>query len=219
MNSETNVLVIIDTIHPMYELIKTHYETRNAKDAMASFETYDLVVDMTIMKTKAKIVFLKELARTTKAEIISDLTLCWGEMVLKETPKVTGAVSLLFYSPTNSVEYFSRTPKAKTQIEDFLTKIGKIGVQHQELKLGFHYPRVISMIVNEAYFALGENLATPESIDLAMKNGVNYPLGPVEWGQKIGLTHIIDLLSEYSEITEDPRYRISKELRMTGKYI
>jgi 3-hydroxybutyryl-CoA dehydrogenase len=219
MNNETNVLVIIDTIHPMYELIKTHFETRNAKDAMASFETYDLVVDMTIMKTKSKIVFLKELARTTKAEIISDLTLCWGEMVLKETPKVTGAISLLFYSPTNNVEYFSRTPKAKTQIEEFLTKIGKTGLQHQDLKLGFHYPRVISMIVNEAYFALGENLATPESIDLAMKNGVNYPLGPIEWGQKIGHTHIIDLLSEYSEITEDPRYRISKELKMTGKYI
>lgn len=219
MNNETNVLVIIDTIHPMYELINTHYETRNAKDAMASFETYDLVVDMTIMKTKAKIIFLKELARTTKAEIISDLTLCWGEMVLKETPKITGAISLLFYSPTNTVEYFTKTPKAKIQIEDFLKKIGKTGVQHQDLKLGFHYPRVISMIVNEAYFALGENLATPESIDLAMKNGVNYPLGPIEWGQKIGLTHIINLLSEYSEITEEPRYRISKELRMTGKYI
>jgi len=219
MNNDTSVLVIIDPNHPMYELIKTHYETRNAKDAMASFETYDLVIDMTIMKTKSKIVFLKELARTTKAEIISDLTLCWGEMVLKETPKVTGAVSLLFYSPTNSVEYFAKNIKAKTQIEDFLTKIGKIGVHHQDLKLGFHYPRVISMIVNEAYFALGENLATPESIDLAMKFGVNYPMGPLEWGKKIGLPYIIDLLSEYSEITEDPRYRISKELRMTGKYI
>ena len=75
------------------------------------------------------------------------------------------------------------------------------------------------MIVNEAYFALGDNLAIPESIDLAMKFGVNYPLGPIEWGQKIGLKHIINLLSEYSEITEDPRYRVSTALKMTGKYI
>jgi len=219
MNNEPNILVIIEDVHPMYEVIKSLYETRNAKDALASFESYDLVVDLTLLKTKAKIVFLKELARTTKAEIISDLTHCWGEMVLKHTPKVTGAISLLFFSPTNSVEYFAPTAKAKTQIENFLAKLGKTGVQHQDLKLGFHYPRVISMIVNEAYFALGENLATPESIDLAMKNGVNYPLGPIEWGQKIGLKHIIDLLSEYSEITEDPRYRISTALKMTGKYI
>ncbi|MEA9358026.1 3-hydroxyacyl-CoA dehydrogenase family protein [Bacteriovorax sp. PP10] len=219
MNNEPNILVIIDDVHPMFELIKTQYETRNAKDALASFETYDLVVDLTLLKTKAKIVFLKELARTTKAEIISDLTHCWGEMVLKHTPKVTGAISLLFFSPTNSVEYFAPAEKAQKQIEDFLKKLGKTGVKHQDLKLGFHYPRVISMIVNEAYFALGENLATPESIDLAMKNGVNYPMGPIEWGQKIGLKHIIDLLSEYSEITEDPRYRISTALKLTGKYI
>lgn len=219
MNNEPNILVIIEDVHPMYELIKSLYETRNAKDALASFESYDLVVDLTLLKTKAKIVFLKELARTTKAEIISDLTHCWGEMVLKHTPKVTGAISLLFFSPTNSVEYFASTSKAKTQTENFLMKLGKTGVQHKDLKLGFHYPRVISMIVNEAYFALGENLATPESIDLAMKNGVNYPLGPIEWGQKIGLKHIIDLLSEYSEITEDPRYRISTALKLTGKHI
>jgi len=219
MNNESKTLVIIDEVHPMYEAIKAQFETRNAKDAMASFDVYDLVVDLTILKTKSKIAFLKELARTTKAEIISDLTHCWGEMVLKETPKVTGAVSLLFYSPTNSVEYYAGNPKAQTQIESFLKQLGKTGVQHQDLKLGFHYPRVISMIVNEAYFALGENLATPESIDLAMKFGVNYPLGPIEWGQKIGLKHIINLLSEYSEITEDPRYRVSTALKLTGKYI
>lgn len=219
MNNEPKTLVIIDEVHPMYETIKGHFETRNAKDAMASFDVYELVIDLTLLRTKAKIIFLKELARTTKAEIISDLTLCWGEMVLKETPKVTGAVSLLFYSPTNSVEYFATNPKAQTQIENFLNILGKTGVKHQDLKLGFHYPRVISMIINEAYFALGDKLATTESIDLAMKFGVNYPLGPIEWGQKIGLRHIMNLLSEYSEITEDPRYRISTALKITGKYI
>ena len=219
MNNESKILVILDETHPMYETIKSKFETRNAKDAMASFEVYDLVVDLTILRTKAKIVFLKELARTTKAEIISDLTHCWGEMVLKETPKVTGAISLLFYTPTNKVEYYSTNEKAAIQIENFLQTIGKSGIKNQELKLGFHYPRVISMIVNEAYFALDDNLATAEAIDLAMKSGVNYPLGPIEWGQKIGLKHIINLLSEYSIITEDPRYKISTALKLTGKYI
>lgn len=219
MNKESKTLVIIDEVHPMYELIKSHFETRNVKDALASFEIYDLVIDLTILKTKSKILFLKELGRTSKAEIISDLTHCWAEMVLKETPKITGAVSLLFYSPTNSIEFYAKNPKAQIQIENFLHTLGKLGVQHQDLKLGFHYPRVISMIINEAYFALGDNLATTDSIDLAMKFGVNYPLGPIEWGNKIGLKHIINLLTEYSEITEDPRYRVSTELKMTGKYL
>ena len=219
MNNETKTLVIIDEIHPLYEVIHSKFETRNAKEALASFEVYDLVIDLTILRTKAKIVFLKELARTTKAEIISDLTHCWAEMVLNETPKISGAVSLLFYSPTNTIEYFSSNEKAANQIENFLKIIGKTGVEHQDLKIGFHYPRVISMIINEAYFALEDNLATVESIDLAMKSGVNYPLGPIEWGHKIGLKHIINLLSEYSAITEDPRYKISTALKLTGKYI
>lgn len=218
MNSlSSNTLVIIETTHPLYAQIASHYETRSVEDALASFKTYDLVIDLSALRTKNKITLLKELAKTTKAEIISDLTLSWGEMVLKSCPQVSGAVSLLFFSPTNAIEYSTKSEKAKNQILDFLKSIGKQGVEHLDLKMGFHYPRVISMIVNEAYFALEENLATSEAIDLAMKNGVNYPLGPIEWGYKIGIKYIVDLLTEYSEITEDPRYRISRELKMTGK--
>jgi 3-hydroxybutyryl-CoA dehydrogenase len=212
-----STLVIIEPNHPLYEVIVAHHETRSVEDALASFTTYDLVIDLSALRTKNKITLLKELAKTTKAEIITDLTLTWGEMVLKSCPQVIGAVSLLFYSPTTSVEYYTKSEKSKNQILAFLKSIERHGVEHLDLKLGFHYPRVISMIINEAYFALEENLAIPSAIDLAMKNGVNYPLGPIEWGQKIGTKYIVDLLTEYSEITEDPRYRISKELKMNGK--
>ncbi|MBC7712536.1 MAG: hypothetical protein H7177_04330 [Rhizobacter sp.] len=218
-DTSLNTLVIIETNHPLYEQIAAHHETRSVEDALASFKTYDLVFDLSALRTKKKITLLKELAKTTKAEIITDLTLAWGEMVFKSCPQVTGALSLLFYSPTAAIEYSTKSEKTKQQILEFLKSIERHGVEHTDLKLGFHYPRVISMIVNEAYFALEENLATPEAIDLAMKNGVNYPLGPIEWGQKIGTKNIVDLLTEYSEITEDPRYRLSRELKMTGKNI
>jgi len=59
---------------------------------------------------------------------------------------------------------------------------------------GFVAGRVLAMIINEAYFALGENVSTREEIDTAMKLGTNYPLGPFEWAQKIGLQEIRDLL-------------------------
>ena len=218
MNNQ-NTLVVIEKSHPLYETVKNKFDTRNVEEALNSFETYDLVIDLSPLRTKNKILFLKELVRTTKAEVISDLTLSWGEMVFNNCPKVTGALSLLFFSPTNGVEYSAKTPEAKKHIEDFLGAIGKSGVNHEDLKLGFHYPRVISMIVNEAYFALEESLASGKDIDLAMKFGVNYPIGPVEWGDKIGLKYIVDLLSEYHEITEDPRYRVSRELKMKGNQL
>jgi 3-hydroxybutyryl-CoA dehydrogenase len=59
---------------------------------------------------------------------------------------------------------------------------------------GFISPRVISMIINEAYFALEENVSTKKEIDTAMKLGTNYPYGPFEWAEKIGLKKIVSLL-------------------------
>jgi 3-hydroxybutyryl-CoA dehydrogenase len=64
---------------------------------------------------------------------------------------------------------------------------------------GFISARVVSMIINEAYFALQENISTKEEIDVAMKLGTNYPFGPFEWSEKIGLKNIYDLLKELSK--------------------
>ncbi len=69
---------------------------------------------------------------------------------------------------------------------------------------GFVTPRVISMIINEAYFALAEGVSTPDEIDMAMKLGTAYPFGPLEWGAKIGLQNIVTLLEKLS--AKQPRY-------------
>jgi 3-hydroxybutyryl-CoA dehydrogenase len=60
---------------------------------------------------------------------------------------------------------------------------------------GFITPRVISMIINEAYFALEEGVSSKEEIDTAMKLGTAYPYGPFEWGGRIGLTNVVALLN------------------------
>ncbi|MDB5197083.1 MAG: hypothetical protein JWP88_1454, partial [Flaviaesturariibacter sp.] len=63
---------------------------------------------------------------------------------------------------------------------------------------GFVTPRVISMIINEAYHALSEGVSTKEEIDTAMKLGTAYPFGPFEWSEKIGLKNIEALLHRLS---------------------
>lgn len=67
--------------------------------------------------------------------------------------------------------------------------------------------RVISMIINEAYFGLGEEISTKAEIDIAMKLGTNYPNGPFEWSEKIGLQKIYALLKKLSLI--DNRYQVA----------
>ena len=71
-------------------------------------------------------------------------------------------------------------------------------------------PRVIASIINEAYFALGEKISSKESIDIAMRYGTNYPYGPFEWSQKIGVENVYALLKKLGE--NDSRYEIAKAL-------
>jgi 3-hydroxybutyryl-CoA dehydrogenase len=67
--------------------------------------------------------------------------------------------------------------------------------------------RVVSMIVNEAFFALEEGISTVEEIDVAMKLGTNYPYGPFEWLGKIGIPNIYRLLHKLSAM--DKRYSVA----------
>lgn len=69
---------------------------------------------------------------------------------------------------------------------------------------GFISARVIGMIINEAYFAKGENVSTEDEIDIAMKLGTNYPKGPFEWKREIGIQPVFELLNTLKQ--QDDRY-------------
>lgn len=69
---------------------------------------------------------------------------------------------------------------------------------------GFIAARVIAMIINEAYFAFGDEVSSKIDIDTAMKLGTNYPYGPFEWCDIIGIQRIYQLLSLLEK--EDDRY-------------
>ncbi len=91
----------------------------------------------------------------------------------------------------------------KEQVEKAVRHLGKEVEWLQDVP-GFVTPRVVSMIVNEAFLALEEGVSTPEEIDTAMKLGTAYPYGPFEWSKKIGLQNIATLLQTLS--TTQPRY-------------
>jgi 3-hydroxybutyryl-CoA dehydrogenase len=63
---------------------------------------------------------------------------------------------------------------------------------------GFITPRVVSMIINEAYLSLEEGVSSKDEMNTAMRLGTNYPFGPFEWAEKIGLENIARLLTALS---------------------
>jgi 3-hydroxybutyryl-CoA dehydrogenase len=76
---------------------------------------------------------------------------------------------------------------------------------------GFVSARIIAMIINEAYFALADRVSSKSEIDIAMKLGTNYPYGPFEWCEKIGLKNIHSLLITLKQ--ESDRYNIAPALQ------
>ncbi len=84
-----------------------------------------------------------------------------------------------------------------------LNQSGKKFLQVPDIP-GFISARIISMIINEAYYAAGENVSSEKAIDIAMKLGTNYPHGPFEWANIIGVKNIYTLLQKLS--VKDTRY-------------
>lgn len=90
----------------------------------------------------------------------------------------------------------------------------KLGTRYEVVadQAGMVTPRVICMIINEAFYTLEEGIATREDIDLAMKLGTNYPYGPFEWGERIGLSGVVKVLKGAQEECGDGRYRVCRLL-------
>ncbi|HEX2607559.1 MAG TPA: 3-hydroxyacyl-CoA dehydrogenase family protein [Flavisolibacter sp.] len=65
---------------------------------------------------------------------------------------------------------------------------------------GFITARIVSMIINEAYYAVGEGVSKEEAINTAMKLGTNYPYGPFEWATAIGTDRVYSLLQRLSQV-------------------
>ncbi len=73
---------------------------------------------------------------------------------------------------------------------------------------GMVTPRILCMVINEAYYTLQEGTANKADIDLGMKLGTNYPAGPFEWAERIGLDNVYKVLSSTYSETMDERYKV-----------
>lgn len=111
------------------------------------------------------------------------------------------------WEATNPFEY------ALNKWSDIESFLGVEKTHWLESRVGFYTPRVLSMIINEAYYTLQEGTAEKEAIDTAMKLGTNYPNGPFEFVELLGLDMVYKQLLSLGEDTGEERYRICSLLK------
>ncbi|WP_033293019.1 3-hydroxyacyl-CoA dehydrogenase [Amycolatopsis jejuensis] len=69
--------------------------------------------------------------------------------------------------------------------------------------------RLLASIINTACFIADQGLAAPADIDTAVRLGLGYPRGPLEWGDRVGPEKVLRILTGLLRATGDPRYRPS----------
>lgn len=126
------------------------------------------------------------------------------------TQKPLVEIAPTVFSPKETLEVVRR----------FYQSLGKEIALVQD-RVGMVAPRILCQIINESAFALQEDVASPQDIDTAMKLGTNYPLGPIEWADKIGVRQVCAVLTAIEHDLREERYRIAPLLRQmcqTGEW-
>jgi 3-hydroxybutyryl-CoA dehydrogenase len=69
--------------------------------------------------------------------------------------------------------------------------------------------RTVAMLINEAADAVQQGVCEAAAADTAMKLGVNYPAGPFEWLQRVGVEPTVQVLDALHAVYRSERYRVS----------
>ena len=187
---------------------------RSDGDTEEDYEFYDVIFDLNLDDDPSNLPLYTALK--DKPVFVSAVKLSLAEAVYTSGTKVKcqlfGINALPTFIPQSKWEvslYRKFETPALTEL------MGKLGIEFLPIedRVGMIKPRVIFMIINEACYTLQEGTASIEDIDMAMKLGTNYPFGPFEWCDRIGITSVFETLAAMYEDTKDERYKICPLLK------
>jgi len=106
-----------------------------------------------------------------------------------------------------SRQSFDVPPNLGAALSTFCAKAGVAGAGSTERYI---FARILGAIINEAGFALDEEVSGASDIDIAMQKGTHYPQGPLKWANEIGGRNVRGVLRGLNSIVNDGRYEPAK---------
>jgi len=79
------------------------------------------------------------------------------------------------------------------------------------------FMRIISMLINEAADTVGQQICSLSDVEIAVKLGLNYPKGLLDWGKELGYDKIVRTLDDLFDTYHEERYRVCRYLRNLAK--
>jgi 3-hydroxybutyryl-CoA dehydrogenase len=102
-----------------------------------------------------------------------------------------------------------------SQWHGVVEKFQQLGLQVSRIKdlPGMVVMRTVAMLANEAADAVNQGVCSAADANLAMQKGVNYPIGPLAWAERIGLNGVMRVLQNLAIEYGEDRYRVSPLIR------
>lgn len=187
---------------------------------MDTMKDADLVIEAATENPELKFKIFKDMDVNAREGVIlasntSSISITKIAAVTKRADKVIG---MHFMNPVPLMKLVEvirglGTSDETTKIIMELCKVmGKEPVEANDSP-GFISNRILCPMINEAIFALQENVGTPEAIDQVMKLGMNHPMGPLTLADLIGLDVVLFVMEVLQRDLGEDKYRPAYLLR------
>lgn len=171
---------------------------------MADLKDADFVIEAVIEDLDLKRDVFKQLDELCRPDIVlasntSSMSLTEIAAATKTPERVCG---MHFFNPVplmrlvEVIRGFSTSDEAVATTTELAQKMGKVTVEVKKDSPGFIVNRIMIPHLIEAIKIVEEGIATKEDVDTAVKNGLNYPMGPFELMDLTGID-IAYFVNEY----------------------
>ncbi|MGC7404679.1 3-hydroxybutyryl-CoA dehydrogenase [Pandoraea pneumonica] len=192
----------------------------------AALASADIVIEAATENFDLKVKILKQLEGVAKADAIlasntSSISITKLAAIVANPSQFIG---MHFFNPVplmalvEIIRGLQTSDETHARVDALARQLGKSPITVKNAP-GFVVNRILVPMINEAFFVLAENLATPEEIDEGMKLGCNHPIGPLALADMIGLDVCLSVMNVFYEEFEDSKYRacpLLKEMVAAG---